>query len=336
MAADYEYECSAWTEYAVPTLYATVVVSSAFYIRSYRREELRSSRLQFMLVVIFYGAVFINLTVNMLFYMDWCRSSWGAQFPLIILILTGYFYPLMSVMLVAVLFVRLVAIFKNTEYQVSKRAIRNNAIYLVINLSIFLVGMSTMFACYTEPMCIVIGLPLLGLSGILYFGQIFLINFLFIRRLARIYKLAKESAVNDANKTRFVNTITRTAWLTFVSTTFSVGYSILFPMLSLVGQSTFFSVFHDLVFIGDILTNFVCVYWSHALYHRWYMKFCGVCHAMCFHCCCSKELSSIGKENDVDFLTKEVQMQQIEANEASSAASVGAETSNSPREASAI
>jgi len=286
MAAPECTENAIWRRYMLPVIFGfaelSIIVATGFFIHARVQKKLKSQTSQFYLAITFYVAIFVNLLANMMFYIEWCIGDADSASVHILLSLTAYLHPVQSVMLCIILFLRLVSIFKDTIFAVSRDLIIGFVIYVTVSLLFCFAGFGVAFSgC--KP-CITIGLLLIGVAVVMYIGAILTLNGIFVHKLRKIYNAAAADAVNKEKNERFVNIITRTTVLTIVSTSFILLYNILLFLMGSV-HSPVYTVLHDIVFIADLYTNFLSVYWSFAYYHRWYVVFCGLCHRSCFTCC---------------------------------------------------
>ena len=261
-----------------------VIVPSYIFIKAYINNNLKTPKLLFYSGILFYIVLIIHFISEGIYFGLYCH--YGDKY-LIFDIITQYLYPFQGLILVTFLFIKLVFIFKSTEYAISKITIILYSIITTIAMSSALFGQTVIIFQN-------LGSFQLGLLSVLTgsCGYIFLIlwlNVLFLYKLSVVYKMCKEA--NNKNHQYLIKVITKTAVLCFVSTVWIILFLISYFMIR-ISDSVHIYLISRVLLIGDIYTSFASIFLSYDYFDTWYFKIFGCCHHKCHSClvyCANKD-----------------------------------------------
>ena len=271
-------------DYIIPGISGLLAISLIYptyiYVKYYIKGNLRISKWLFYLGMIFFISIILCYLNHLFVSMVLCHDN--ALFT-ILEISMSYLYVIQGVILLAILFQRLVLIFKHRR--VSTLAISRCTIRIFCSLFtsvIISASIGTLF--YTSSETYNIGVYLLLLAALEYLLMIIWLNSLFIHKICRVYAKNRQDAqlLDMTMKTTILCAVSTIFALLFMTARFLVLYNI-----GLIGslQSHLINAF---IFFADLHTNYLSVLLSYNHFNKWYLNICGCCHSQCVSCwgCC--------------------------------------------------
>ena len=278
-----------YRQYVYPIIFSIAAISvfPAIYcsISAYIKDKLKTPRVLFYFGILFYSMVIIFFVSKAIYYRMYC--SHGDEYE-IFDIIPYYLYSIQSLMLVIFLFIKLLLIFNDTAFKLSKWTIGLYSTLVIIALSFALCGQT--LVRFAEGLTI--GLVIWLISTIIYVFIIIWLNGLFLYKLYIVHK----SCQDDFNKNEdLMELITKTATLCFISTSWIIVFFVTHFLLRIF-ESPYdhFYFANRIAVIGDVYMNFVSILLSYNYFDPLYFKICGCCHRKC-HSCWSRCAEDDGK-----------------------------------------
>lgn len=269
-------------DYIIPSLSGIGAISLIYptyiYVRSYIRGDLKISKWLFHFGFAFFISIILCYVNHAVVSMFLCHNGSifdAMEIPLFFL------YIFQGVTLLAILFQRLVLIFRHKR--VSKLAISRCTIRIFYSLFTSVVSSSmigTILYASSSGAIYTIAIYLLMLAAIQYLFMMIWLNALFIHKICRIY-------IKNGQDSELLDMTIKTAILCAISTLLAGVYLIgRFLYLTDVGafgslQSYFVNRF---VLMADLHTNYLSVMLSYNYFNTWYLNVCGCCHSQCASC----------------------------------------------------
>eukprot|EP01084_Bolivina_argentea_P018367 34196_1 len=241
------------------------------YIRAYQQENLKSPPSLFYASTAFFIILFIYYCDTIIYSVYWC-SDYAIY--MISYYITINLYILQGSIMTSILFGRLVFIFQNSVFVISKCTIYCYA--TLVGLAVVL-GTIGQIVYYYIPGVTTSGLVLIGFAFLFYVTIIIWLNSIFVYKLRIVYKSCQDSL--DENG-KLLHIITKSSILCFSSTWFIILWFTMFVIRNMINSPHYYLVRH-IVLIVDLYSNFLSILLSFNHFHPWYMKVCGCCHAKC-------------------------------------------------------
>ena len=244
------------------------------YINAYSGNKLHTSGILYYLGLSFFGVVlidFINLSAE---YRQKCHDE-NLFFSLHSISICLYVFQ--AAIIVLFLFIRLMRIFKDTLFAISKRIIQ---VFITFNVSGLVFGIfGLLLRQYTNNAKLAsFGLLLWGIGTIIYVFTVSWLNYLFITKLMNAHRnMARQSIQSDQT---LVETITKITLLCFVSTSNLILFVASY-VVSIYWDSPHSMFISRIVIFGDLYTNFLSVILSFKYFEKWYKALCAFCDRKC-------------------------------------------------------
>jgi len=275
----------------VPTLLLSLYFPVPM-VAAYRKKELKTTKLQFGLALTFLALISLHNISEITQAATQCNAfAVHATFD----VLRNTLYIVQGSMLGVLLFLRLVFIFMDTQFEVSKCTMYVFAVLLTIEVLLF-AGLIALWFMGAWDLV----LSLIFLCFLYYVVGLIAINVLFIRRLLNVYASVKHNTSKESGLKRVAtkNAVlavvsSSTCWLTMI------GVFLYVADASIV-MGTIYNVFLQI----DVMTNLLSIVLTYSHFDAWYQRLCGCCHRRCGECClgCVQR-----KVNDQDIIEVEEQ-----------------------------
>ena len=258
----------------------------------YKYVKLRSKMMDkglFWTGLIFFIFVFLSLVHLTFDEMYFCRD---ISVYTITHTVTSLIYSIQTLLLLAVLFIRLYFVFDGTMFALSPTLIKSY--WIIYIFTIILTVCAGIF--YSNSRRTFIGLLIVGSGFLMVIIIMVILIILFLYKLIQVYK----SVDGDPE---LIAIITKTSLLAIIST----SSTIILAMITLITPSSesIHFVFLNVLFVtNDFVTNFWCIILSYTEYSAWYLKLCKCCDNKCKWCW----YRIVGK--DITMLTKQIEMNQ--------------------------
>ena len=263
-------------DYIIPILYALAAITILFplwlYINAYTKNKLGSSLLLYYIGLTFFCAVWFDYVNMAIQYSNRCHNQ---RLFSILHSASICIYVFQAGTIVMFLFIRLIEIFKDTSFYLSKWTIRWFIILEVFAVPFGIFGL-LMRQYYTKLEFV--GLLFWGLAALVYVITVLWLNYLFIYKLLEVYR--GNSDKNNRSDKLLIATVTKTSLLCFISTS-NVILFILTYILSFAWDSPHSIFIARVIICVDLYTNFLSVILSFGYFESWYFKSCGCCHRKC-------------------------------------------------------
>mmetsp|Transcript_43996 Transcript_43996/g.72724 ORF Transcript_43996/g.72724 Transcript_43996/m.72724 type:complete len:310 (-) Transcript_43996:204-1133(-) len=272
--------------YAVPICFGLALLSLlpfvVVFIKAFYAKEIasREPRLFYLSLTFFIVICVFYLTAAM-YHTFWCSESVsdGAYYAMSITTLTAY--PVQGKLLCLNLFFRLMLIFKDSVYALSKCT--KVTFVTVFVVGILLDAIVTIFLVQRDGS--EIEAMFFALASILYIFLVIWLNALFAYKLIKVHQTNEDTAVYDRG---LVYLAIKASLLCFISTCsifiFLIG-SVL-DNAGLVGSPHLTFVVVVVFSVCDLHTNFFSVLLTFKYFEPWYKKSCGrCCHDQCNRIC---------------------------------------------------
>ena len=186
------------------------------------------------------------------------------------------FYGLQIGTLWIVFFYRVYICFKDSVYAMSKYTVYGFILFFITMLSLVIIVIIPIWNEHSQPFR----------NGLIAFA--FLITFIFCVWISVffIYKLYKvfKGASTQNDDDRLLSTINKVTILSvwsIIATLFTVtSWSLTF-----VNYSTFMRIVYNIIIMGDITINLICVILMYRAFESWYVVLCGCIDKKCKSCC---------------------------------------------------
>ena len=265
-----------YAKFVLTPLMGAAVVSMIYPIYlfavSSQQKQFKSSIQLFYAAALFFVILIAFYVIMAIYFIFLCIDH---EFVSIFYRISFQLYVAQTVMIAAILFARLVTIFKGTILSVSKCTIVGYVMLILTNI-IFVTAGNILYYNNNDNF-VDIGLLLIGCASLVYILVLLSLNGLFIHKLIRVYKTNKESTSSGK---KWLDIITKISILCFLSTWFTL----LFLSMSMFRDSTdsphfYFAMRLSLIF--DTYTNFLSLLFSFNYFDGWYRKLCGSCDSKC-------------------------------------------------------
>ena len=272
-------------DYIYPECYvlsaSLLTILIIMYIRAYCKSDLRISRGQFTVTLIYFIIQFLILIIGNAYAYYQCRSFimslylhfWGA-----------IAYPVQTLLLLALLFRRLYQTYKNVpSLSISKATVVSFTICYIITAIVFISG-GIMYVTFP----IGIGALIYTLSSVL---TITLTLILFGNYVYKMYTMYRSTKDED-----LIKIIAKNSLLAITSMIITILSFVAFSLIP-VFHSMHYIFIVDLFLITDIYTNALCIFLTYRVWDRYYYKICGYCDSKCIRKCIeNKDLENIKTE----------------------------------------
>ena len=271
-------------DYALPSLYSlavcTMIPPIYIYISAYIKNELKSTKLLFYSGLFMFIFIPLSLIFNAIYSLYRCHDP---EFGELIASARFYIYPIQGIMLTLILFIRLISIFQETKFRLSKCTIISYITLVILGFLFTVIGNSLIQWNKTH----FIGLLIWILAG---FDYLFIVIWLNVLFLTKIFKVHTASRMNLNNRKKLLNMITKTTILCIMSTSFLLIYLVVFFVYVGTSGSLKYYVIIAFILCADLYSNFLSILLSYSYFAAWYKKLCGCCHYKCIQCWgkCSK------------------------------------------------
>eukprot|EP01083_Nonionella_stella_P004870 14235_1 len=200
-------------------------------------------------------------------------------------------YIFQMLILLGILFYRVWIVFTNSTFELSIATIRFFvALYIFTWIDLILFGvLSAAYWLFDVWLIDITAYVIIAATGSCC---IFVLNVSLIYLF--IYKLVQAFKSLSNNRDNLLQLITKTSLLFFVSTLTLLLFVISPPLRNL--RSVHWDFVCDVVLIGDVYANFMCIWLSYQFADDYYDKICGVCHRKCYGCCSKSFDSSVKKD----------------------------------------
>ena len=213
----------------------------------------------------------LSLIFNTLFCLYRCHDP---DFGHILALPRFYIYPLQGIMLSLILFIRLVSIFNDTKFRLSRCTIIVYVGLVIFGFVTTVIG-NSLIELQNDDFLHLIGFFIWVLAGIDYVFLIVWLNALFLHRMHKVHAASK---MNINNRMKILNMITKTTILCVMSTSFIIIYLVVFMVYTAISGSMQFYIFIALLLVLDLYSNYLSVLLSYSYFNPWYDKLCGSCH----------------------------------------------------------
>jgi len=281
----------------------TLIFCLAFpypYIVAYRAKALRTTKLQFYLGFIFIVLITLHNLAEVI------QASTGCNAPTVSAafdVSRNALYVVQASMLAVLLFLRLVFIFKDTQFELSQRTIYTFVGLLVFAILMFIGLVALLFTPSAWGI-----LPFLVVLGFLdYVCGLICINYLFIRRLLKVYSGVKDSVTKESGL-KYV--ATKNAVLCVVSSS-TILLSMIGIVLYLIDPGHAMAIAYNVLLQFDVVTNLLSVVLTYSRFDAWYQRLCGCCHRRCGACCLCCVQSKLKNQAMID--TEQEQQVELES-----------------------
>ena len=278
-----------YTQFIIPSLFMVGLVMMAYllyaYIRAYQQDNIKSSAFLFWTSLIYFVLAFLYYFVTMMVYVFECRNN---KISVIFLNISAHLYGVQTLTIAAILFARLVIIFKGTSFRVSDSTVNTISVLISSTLVISTSGQ----ILYHNTSFDDIGLILL------YFGSFGLIivasslNILFIHKILRVYRMTKKQSSKSHN---LLNLITKKTVLCFASTWTTFVFLLIYFLRIFTNRNPHYYFFMVLCLMADTYINFMAIFLSFNHFDNLYIRVCGCCDKRC-HTFWKKRVSSMQLE----------------------------------------
>lgn len=265
--------------YVYPTLFTstaiTLIYATLRFTMAFMNNQLKTSNTLFFAGLSFYVVIVVHNLCEATYFGLYCY--FGDKYYIFDLI-TQYLYPIQGVILVTFLFLKLISIFKYTDFAISKVAVYTFSTLSIIGIICALIAQTLI--CFPELGPLFLVLITFFASSFIYIFLVLWINLLFLRKLYIVYK-SSQDVIN--NNQKLIKVITKTAILCFISTIFIIAFLASYFIVR-VGYSPYAYLLSRLALIGDIYTSFASIYLSYDYFDGLYLKMFGYCHNKCQVC----------------------------------------------------
>jgi len=191
--------------------------------------------------------------------------------------LSSQFYVLIYFVLMALLFGRLVTIFKDSALQLTRRNI--HAVWGLYALCILVGALSGVLYANASSSQLAGVVHICG--ALLWLAMIIVLVSSFTYKLWCVYKTTAEE--NSRCNDRLKKTITRSSMLAIISLLLTlVSFSM--AAVALFAPNVHFELVHGLVVGIDITANTICIFLTFAQFASYYEKLCGTCDRQWTRC----------------------------------------------------
>ena len=223
--------------------------------------------------LIFFIFVFLYL-ISLILLAAVCQNV-GAY--MMVRDIAALLFVIQTLLLLAILFMRLYVVFKGTMYALSSVTIKLYWIIYSLCILFFIVaGISFVNLSQT-----IIGSIIVAFAFLLIIIMVSVLIALFLYKMAQVYKSVDTENSNPA----LIAIITKTNLLAIISIV-STLITAIFVTLETSIWSNSIPVFmiSRLLVINDVFTNFWCIILSSSIFNNWYLKICKCCHLRCESC----------------------------------------------------
>ena len=291
-------------DYLLPSVYLFAVITMMppiyIYISSYIRNKLKSTKLLFYAGLFMFICIPLSLILNAIFCLYRCHNPELGE---LIAAPRFYIYPIQGIMLTLILFIRLISIFKDTKFRLSKCTIISYVSMVGFGFISTIIGNTLIQWDKTQ----FIGFLLWILLGFDYLFCVIWLNILFLRK---VFKVHKASRMNLNNRQKLLNMITKTTILCVMSTSFIIIYLVVFFVYVGTSDSLKYYVMIGFTLCADLYSNFLSILLSYSYFSGWYEKLCGCCHYKCIQC-----WSKCSKRDDFELSVHTITMTPTKSNE---------------------
>eukprot|EP01084_Bolivina_argentea_P030399 56347_1 len=260
--------------YIIPIIELIAAISMipciCVFIKAYVDGNLKTTKLLFLSGICLFIVCFMQY-IAWIFY-NICHCYECHHYFNVISHIHSQLISAQTMLVLAVLYLRLHFIFKNTMMALSKSiTIVLSTYYSVTSTAVIL---SYAAAYSNEYAKVWINSTV---SGTLILSLVIILNGLFVYKMCKIYRLADDTCKND----KFIAISVKTSLLGLISlcTTFLMYF------MATVNRSLVLSIHLNFVFylccIADTYTNFMCILLSYQYFNSYYSYLCGRCDSKC-------------------------------------------------------
>lgn len=188
-------------------------------------------------------------------------------------------YVIQNGIFLGILFLRLYTIFQNSVFYLNRSTITSFAVIYILGIVLGIFG-GLVWATIID-LGVVFAVILAAALLLLFLFTTIWIVVLYVKKLIQVYKTTQESLKIDNGDDNFVETITKTSILCFISTSTIIWRMITFALLLVFGSSPHYYLIFQIVFYSELHTNFLCIFLSYTAFDDWYKIMCGCCHNRC-------------------------------------------------------
>ena len=267
-------------DYILPVLSASAAISMMIpiyiYCRAYYLGKLKSTKLkhkilfylglcQFMMVLIAYILMTIRFPTDIM--CNHKRIFFNLTTAGILL------YTLQNLLLLAILFHRLYAVFDKTSFAMQKST--RTIFFVILSISYIVAYVGYALVLINEEWGVYAGL--MALSGIVTVMMDVWLMAMFIFKLFKVHRAVEWKH----NNTKLLHVVTKTSVLCLISS-INIMLTIVSGICGIIFDSAYVWFIYDVATIADMYSSFLCIYLSYSHFSDSYDKICALCHSKCY------------------------------------------------------
>ena len=270
--------CKIYFEVMVPftSILAIMLMLPALHRYLKLKSDPKVKKYLFWICLTFFIIIFLYLLTLIPRGIFFCQNHDTYQ---MITNISSQFYVIQTLLLLAILFMRLYFIFAETTFALSQATV---GIYWIIYslCTLLFIAAAIAFANFSQRS---IASVIIGSAFLMLIIMMSILIILFLYKMTQVYTGVDHMHQNS--NPALIRIITKTSILASISITLSLLNAIAVILEVLPSTASIHIIFISKLFnVYDVFTNFWCVILSFSGYNNWYLKICKGCDSKCISC----------------------------------------------------